>query len=618
MSPVFISPESRITETAVGLTISSPAANSAGGVFEFETGPCFELTQITSVQDLENIFGSPTSTNYKHFFTAWNYLNYADNLQAVRAVGKTSLNAGVAFKQVNASPTTPTATTCTRLNESDDPTISYLTDDKIKIFYKYPGTKGNEYKVGICNYIDFDTIQLTHGTVTDGPFVVGETVTGGTSGATGVIVALDTGYVKVNNVFGTFSSTEDITGGTSSATATLSAVGSKFEVVSGVSYDSIYDYSLSSTEVLIVVLDSNDEVLETFKCSLVAGTKDSNGSVIYIQDYLERSSAYVYGYDNTDQANIPATIAATALTGGTLVSPTNTEIQEAWDQFLNPDNSDAWVLMLGGYNENSTIQKYVIQSIADDREDIFVICGPTQASCVGVALESTTLSNVLEHRVNTLAVNSSYAGYFANYKYQEDSYNSTKRWIPLDGDIAGLMIRCAEDVSIGRFAWGYENGLIKNIIKLAWNPAKASRDALWKKDINSVIKDGSSFLIFGNKTLWGVPDIFGVVDNRLLFNYIKRGLKPFLKYYISEKNIQTTQRRFSNSVEAFLNPLQGSGDIEEFAVDASDNVNTAEVKARNEFKALVAVKPTSSIRFVDLRLYGLASNISISEVISTT
>jgi hypothetical protein len=611
----FISPESRITETAVGINISSPASNIGGMVGEFQTGPCYELTTITSVQDLEEIFGEPDSNNYKHFFTAWNFLQYANNLQIVRSIGKTSLNAGIALKQRDASPTTATSATVTRLNESDSPTVSFLTDDKLKFFFKYPGTHGNGYQVAICNYEDYDTIQLTHGTVTDGPFQVGEIVTDATTSAYGTVVVVGTGYIKVNSVFGTFG-TNSIEGGTSTATATVSAVGSYAEVISGTTFDSLYDYSLDSDQVLVVVLDSSDNILEVFKTSLTVGEKDSNGSVIYIEDYLERESQYVYAYDNTTQTTIPATYGATALAGGTVVNPSNSEIQECWEQYLNPDNSNAWVLMLGGYNENSTIQKYVIQSIADERKDIFVICGPTQASCVGVALESTTSSNIIEHRVTTLAVNSSYAGYFGNYAYIEDTYNSTKRWIPLDGFIGGAMIETAEQTSVGRFSWGYTYGQLKNVIKLAWNPSKTYRDALWKKEINSVIKDGSLFLIFGNKSLLGISNVFDVIDVRLLFNFIKRGLKPFLKLYISEKNVTLTRRRLTNSINSFLDPLVGTSDIDEYRVEAGESVNTPDVLARNELKCLVAIKPTSSIRFVSLLLYALASNIDIDEVIS--
>lgn len=610
----FISPDVIAQEVAVGATISNPAANAAGFVGQFETGPCFELITISSATAYEETFGLPTSTNYKHWFTGYNVFSYANNLQVVRAIGGTSLNSGIAFKQINASPTTPTQVNITRLNEADSPTVSFGADDKLHFYYKYPGTYGNDFKVGVVNYEDFNTNTFTVGSVV-GTFQVGEQITGDTSGARGTIVAVYPTELKVNNIFGSFSATENITAGTSAATATISAISDLAEVTTGVTFNSLFTYSVLEGQVGIVILDSNDNVLETFIASLTPGDTDSTGNVIYIEDYLEASSLYVYAYDNTTQANTVATTSSTSLVGGTTVAPTDNEIQTAWNEFGTSENSDAWVLMVGGYNENTTIKKYVIQTIAQSREDIFVVCGPKQASVVGAATESATLNNLIEDKVDDLGVVTSYYGYFANYKFQRDSFNNTNRWIPLDGDIAGLVLQTAQNVSIAQFGWGYNYGVIKNILKLAWNPSKPSRDELWKVQANSVIRDGSSTIVFGDQSGLNINNIFNQIGNRLLFNFIKRGLIPFAKTtVIAEKNNTLTQRRFANSAESFLD--QFPNDIEEYRVIADDTVNTDAVKARGEFVAQIYIKPFSSIRFVLLQLFGLASDVSIDEVVS--
>lgn len=69
---------------------------------------------------------------------------------------------------------------------------------------------------------------LTYNTLAVGVFVVGETITGGTSGATGVITVTHTVGGSQQLVFtvtaGTFVAGETITGGTSSATAKILTV----------------------------------------------------------------------------------------------------------------------------------------------------------------------------------------------------------------------------------------------------------------------------------------------------------------------------------------------------------------------------------------------------------
>lgn len=62
--------------------------------------------------------------------------------------------------------------------------------------------------------------KINHGVVTDGPFTVGETVTGGTSSATGDVIRVDANTLGLSNITGTFEAGETLTGGTSTATAT--------------------------------------------------------------------------------------------------------------------------------------------------------------------------------------------------------------------------------------------------------------------------------------------------------------------------------------------------------------------------------------------------------------
>lgn len=79
---------------------------------------------------------------------------------------------------------------------------------------------------------DLYVTKLTHGTVTDGPFEAGETITGGTSGATAKVAWVDTGFLEVINISdGPFQSGEEISGGTSSATANLTNAGEEMDDV---------------------------------------------------------------------------------------------------------------------------------------------------------------------------------------------------------------------------------------------------------------------------------------------------------------------------------------------------------------------------------------------------
>jgi len=68
------------------------------------------------------------------------------------------------------------------------------------------------------------TTTLSHGTVTSGPFLVEDTVTGGTSTATGKITVVGAGFIKVAVLTGTFTGTEVITSGAKTATINAAPV----------------------------------------------------------------------------------------------------------------------------------------------------------------------------------------------------------------------------------------------------------------------------------------------------------------------------------------------------------------------------------------------------------
>jgi len=89
----LVSPGVSVRE--VDLTNVVPAvATSVGAIAgAFQKGPVSSVTTITSEEQLVQVFGKPNSSNFETFFTATNFLQYADNLKVVRA-GSGILNAG--------------------------------------------------------------------------------------------------------------------------------------------------------------------------------------------------------------------------------------------------------------------------------------------------------------------------------------------------------------------------------------------------------------------------------------------------------------------------------------------------------------------------------------------
>ena len=120
---------------------------------------------------------------------------------------------------------------------------------------------------------------------------------------------------------------------------------------------------------------------------------------------------------------------------------------------------------------------------------------------------------------------SSYAFMDSGWKKQYDKYNDTYRWIPLNGDMAGLCARTDQQ----RDAWfspaGLNRGQVKNVTKLAWMPTKADRDNLYKNGINPVVTfKGEGTVLYGDKTLLAKPSAFDRINVRRLFIVLEKSI----------------------------------------------------------------------------------------------
>ena len=122
-----------------------------------------------------------------------------------------------------------------------------------------------------------------------------------------------------------------------------------------------------------------------------------------------------------------------------------------------------------------------------------------------------------------LNINSSFAVMDSGYKYQFDRYNDVFRYVPLNGDVAGCLVRT--DLVADPFfsPAGFNRGQIKNAVKLAYSPDKADRDTLYKNAINPVVSfPGQGTVLFGDKTMLSAPSAFdriNILGTRKKVNY---------------------------------------------------------------------------------------------------
>ena len=396
-------------------------------------------------------------------------------------------------------------------------------------------------------------------------------------------------------------------------------------------------------EVHVIITDEDGEwtgvkgtVLEIFPALSVASDgKSEDGQALYYKEAINRRSKYVWwmkhpngtGADtapNTAAWGTSANVASkpsytqnrtnisTSMTGGADGQElTDANVILGYDKFKSSEDVDVSLIITGSVS--AVINSYLISNIAEVRKDCMVFASPEQSDVVNN--EGNEVDAVNDFR--NLLPSSSYSVIDCGWKYQYDKYNDTFRYIPLNPDVAGLVVRTTVDRDFFFSPAGFNRGAVKNVARLAWNPNKTQRDLLYKNGVNPVVSfAGQGTLLFGDKTLLSKPSAFDRINVRRLFITLEKSIANFARFSMFEFNDDFTRSNFTSSVEPFLRDIQGRGGITDFAVVCDESNNTQEVIDRNEFIGSIFVKPTKSINFVLLNFVAVRSGVEFEEVVN--
>jgi phage tail sheath protein FI len=554
-----LSPGVNVSE--IDLTTIVPSVATSIGAFAgpFAWGPIGQITTISDEVRLAATFGNPDSTNYEYWFSASNFLSYTSNLKIVRAVNITTTRNASANGGNNV----------VLIKNEDDWLDNYSTGNTAFgiAFARYAGAIGNTLRVSASD-ANTHSAWIYSSLFTSAP---------GTS-------------TYVSNKGGTFD------------------------------------------ELHVVVVDEDGlfsgtrgTVLEKFPfVSKASDAKDDSGNNNFYKEVIANKSKYIQwashpttlstgtAWGSTANASAFANLTAnvlSSLSGGVDGTISTANVVTAYDSFDPAESVDIALVVSGPANQ--TLADSLI-SMAETRKDCVVFLSPEKADCVDNAGSETT--DIRAYR-DTLT-SSSYAVLDSNWKYQYDKYNDVYRWVPLNGDVAGLCAR----TDLERDPWfspgGLNRGIIKNSIKLAWNPTKTNRDDLYVKGVNPIVTfQGEGTVLFGDKTMLSKPSAFDRINVRRLFIVLEKAIARAARFSLFEYNDQFTRAQFISLVEPFLRDVQGRRGITDFRVVCDETNNTGEVIDRNEFIGDIYIKPARSINFIQLNFVAVRTGVSFDEVV---
>ena len=655
-----VSPGVLVTEKDLTNVIPAVSTTSGAIVITAAKGPVSEITSISSEQELVEVFGKPNSSNFEEWFTASNFLGYGNNLKIVRP--ETGMvNAAVSGTAVIIRNTSHYLTS---FSDGSGSVGAYAARE--------PGILGNSLRVSKCSNSTAFGPQSTGaagtGAVNDAAAAVGDTsitVDDGTLfqvgdllefGDTSVFTAVPSGhYYKITAI-----STHLLTVARFNiATGATESGGLRHAVVDNALIKRHWEYYFNFTnaptttddvsnaggsldELHIVVSDEDGAItgtagtiLETFEgVSQASDAKTSQGNSNYYADVLYQKSQYVYWMDHETTLGDAGELKASntfdqvgssafavfnySLANGTDdYAATQGEITLAYDLFSDAESVDISLLMCGpsqtGADATGDTKATAVMDIATTRKDCVAFISPARADVVDITSGIIQTANVKSFAEGLPS--SSYAVIDSGYKYMYDKYNDVYRFVPLNGDTAGL---CARTDNIAD-AWfspgGFNRGQIRGAVKLAFNPNQLQRDELYRSRVNPVVAfPGQGTVLFGDKTAQLKPSAFDRINVRRLFIVLEKAISTASKFQLFEFNDEFTRAQFRNLVEPFLRDVQGRRGVTDFSVVCDDTNNTGDVIDRNEFRADIFIKPARSINFIQLNFVATRSGVAFSEV----
>ncbi len=578
--PFQVSPGINVSEidlTTVVPNVATSIGAIAGG---FQWGPVLERTSITTENDLVKVFGKPNDDTAEWFLTAANYLAYSNNLIVARNVGTSAKNAVVGDTD---------AGTAANVNNATDYDSDTFTDQLFVA--KYPGALGNSLKAIVVDSVGWATFEA---------------------------IALG------------------------ARTADQAAIIANFDRAPGTSTD-VGNAGGSLDEMHVLVIDEGGlwtgtpgEVLEKHAfVSKASDAKRIDGSSNYIGNVLRNESSYIWlglvtqltettidsnthagqPKANTTFNRINGASQSLQMPGGSLTLGVDDnilldgELQAGYALFTTPEVVDV-TLVMGG-PASTTTGKWIIDNITSVRKDCIALVSPAKASVVNAGTGQVAALTV----DNTALGSSSYAVMDGAWKYQYDRYNDVFRYVPMNGDMAGLCAR----TDFTNDAWwspaGLNRGGIKNIVKLSWEATKADRDTLYPLCVNPLVTQrGTGVVLWGDKTMQTVPSAFDRINVRRLFIVLEKAISTAAKAMLFEFNDEFTRSQFINMVTPFLREIQGRRGITDFKVVCDSSNNTGEVIDTNNFVGDIYVKPARSINYIQLNFIAARSDVSFTEI----
>jgi len=332
-------------------------------------------------------------------------------------------------------------------------------------------------------------------------------------------------------------------------------------------------------------------------------------SVNFVETKINDASTWITVADDAGTVNFPAFGVVNVMAGG---NDGITDITDAdyigvvtpggktgLQLFANAEDLDLNILMVPGISSAAVINEELL--LCSVRGDCMAIIDPP----FGLSVQQVTdWHNGYGAYSDHQAFNSLYGALYWPWLEIYDATNKQKVWVPPSGLVAGVYAYTDYTTETWFAPAGLNRGHLIQPLRVEHSADLGERDLLYgnQNAVNPIVnfrKDGIT--IWGQRSLQRKPSALDRVNVVRLVLYLRKVIATAVKYLTFEPNDPITWATFVNLVEPYMESVKQRRGVIDYKVICDSSTNPPDAMDRNEMHGVVALKPTKSAEFIEVK-----------------
>lgn len=278
-------------------------------------------------------------------------------------------------------------------------------------------------------------------------------------------------------------------------------------------------------------------------------------------------------------------------------------------QFDNIEAVDINLLATPGidYVNQSYLSKEILSMVEEERGDaLYIMTTPDMSKEGDMVYPDEAVSGLEDAEID-----SSYAATYYPWVKYYDKDNSVYINLPATKDVVAAMAY-TDNIS---YPWFAPAGTVRGAVdceRAAFITKLEDEDTLYEGRINPIktfATDGVK--IWGQKTMYEGDTPLNRINVRRLMLRVKKLIVGACRRLIFEQNDSTVKAQFEGLVKPILDDIKAKRGIYDYRLEVNDS---AEARDRLELPAVIYVKPTKSLEYIDLVFVISPESISFDDM----